>query len=310
MYRPTPPRHEPTIALLPLLALLLLAAPGCGGRATSSELEGATGGPSAPRGSRRAPALPPRAPAAEPPRMETCEDNPLLAGCAIAPPAGNTCPDNPLACPVPPQPAGPRRSEDLSLPTVVRMEALLDEQCGVCHGAQARRACSGVCDGMTYIDDMTALLDTEKILPCNWRGSAIARRMRDRSMPPAYSGVPPMSAGLQGELEEFVEGMCAQLLEPGSLRRSVVEQALVESCGACHTSGTTDAGTLPGVAPRVDDLEALTDEGLVIPCRAQSSPLILAIQSGRMPPPESGQPPMSAEQLATLISIIDSPCAR
>lgn len=292
------------------LVLLLSAWLGCGGKATSEEPAG-SGPARAPGGASTVP-LPP---IPEGPIAETCEQNPLLPDC-VQPPSAATCPDNPLACPLTPEPPPrrrsssepARRSDDESLPYVVRMEALLDEECGSCHGAQARRACVGTCDGMLYIDDMTQLLESEKIIPCNWRDSPVARRVLDGSMPPPTSGLPAMRLAAQQQLAVFVESMCDPLREPDSFRRTVVQQVLLDSCGACH--GPVSPADAGGQLPAVDDIDALIDGGYLIPCRSQASPLVSAIQSASMPPPGSGQPPMSAEQLATLINVVDSPCAR
>lgn len=309
MARLLPPLRSRSIAVL--LVSVLSGLPGCGGLATSGE-RNESGAGNAPNGST---GLPPP-PIPERTLGETCEDNPLLAGCP-QPQSAATCPENPLACPLLPEPPPrrppslepPRRSDDLSLPYVVRMEALLEEECGSCHGAQARRSCTGTCDGMLYIDDMMQLLDNEQILPCDWQGSRIARRVRDSSMPPRSSGLPPMPVRAQEQLEVFVANMCTELLYPGNVALSQAQQVLVESCGSCH-GAPVDAGPPAGGLPRVDDVQALIDGGFLIPCRSQASPLIFAIQSGSMPPPESGLAPMSAAQLATLTQFIDRPCAR
>lgn len=286
-----------------MLALVLNGVPGCGGKANSEERTAMPGGADSAPGGLPA-ALPP--PARLTPPLETCENNPLLAGC---PPSESpsTCPENPRACPASaPEPV--RRSEDLSLPRVVRMEALLEEECGICHGAQARRRCEGTCEGMSYIDDLNALLESEKLIPCDWPASPIARRVRDGSMPPPSSGLPLMSLTAQRQLEAFVADMCAPFRELDSFRRVALQQVLLDSCADCHSLiSAADAG---GSLPRVDDIDALIDRGYLIPCRSQASPLVIAIQNDSMPPPGSGVPPMSAEQLSTLVSVIDSPCAR
>lgn len=153
---------------------------------------------------------------------------------------------------------------------------------------------------------MAQLLDSEKIIPCNWQDSPVGQRLNDGSMPPPESSQPLMPLRAQQQLAIFVESMCTELLYPGNYRLVLAQRALVESCGSCHGPAAAGAAALP----RLDDAAALIDQRFLIPCRSQASPIVLAIQSGSMPPPESGVPPMSARQLDALTDFIDGPCAR
>lgn len=126
----------------------------------------------------------PGAPGAEPtsigPRRETCEDNPLLAGCPYAS-GGNptSTPEGPVEVP----------AEETPLYLALAENVLL-AHCGPCHGpalspdqASAR---------INYIDDWDRLLRLGLIEECSPERSRIIEVMRTGEMPPSGSGLSPV----------------------------------------------------------------------------------------------------------------------
>jgi mono/diheme cytochrome c family protein len=110
-----------------------------------------------------------------PVKRETCDDNPLLAGCP-----GNT-----------PQTVDTGAQADTSDPAALAKasaENVLASNCGQCHGPaltpQQAKA------GMNYINDIDRLVQTGKIVPLNSAGSLIVQRMLKGEMPPVSSGLP------------------------------------------------------------------------------------------------------------------------
>ncbi|HEU4576855.1 MAG TPA: cytochrome c [Polyangiaceae bacterium] len=118
----------------------------------------------------------PETPVDVPPvQRETCDDNPLLAGCpGNAPSAVDT--------------GAPVDTNDPAALAKAAAENVLASNCGQCHGPnltpQAAKA------GMNYIDDIDRLVDTGKIKPLNSAGSLIVQRMIRGEMPPVDSGLP------------------------------------------------------------------------------------------------------------------------
>src|SRR5690606_30587506 len=125
------------------------------------------------------------------PIRETCEDNPLLAGCEL--PASDIN-DDPIDRPAPP-PAGDDNNDDRNNDNIdddspaalarAQAENILASRCGSCHGPALTPAQASA--GMNYIDNIERLVDEGKIVPLNSAGSRIIERMRNGSMPPAAS---------------------------------------------------------------------------------------------------------------------------
>jgi mono/diheme cytochrome c family protein len=112
----------------------------------------------------------------EPVRRETCDDNPLLAGCP-----------GPVGAPAPAPGSAPDASDPAALAKAAA-ENILASNCGQCHGpalteAQARA-------GMNYINDIDRLVQTGKIVPLNSASSRIVQRMVRGEMPPVSAGLP------------------------------------------------------------------------------------------------------------------------
>jgi len=119
------------------------------------------------------------------PVRETCEDNPLLAGCDLpeVDVNDNPIPDRPDPTPTP----GNNQDDQPSAEDLARAAAenVLASNCGGCHGPALTPAQASA--GMNYIDDIERLADEGKLIPLNSKGSRIIERMREGSMPPPQS---------------------------------------------------------------------------------------------------------------------------
>ncbi len=116
-----------------------------------------------------------------PVRRETCDDNPLLAECRPAPavdPGGMKAP-----------PAPPRA--DAAALARAAAENVLASNCGQCHGPALTEQQAQA--GMNYIEDIERLVETGKIVPLNSADSRVIQRMVRGEMPPAGSGLPPVT---------------------------------------------------------------------------------------------------------------------
>jgi serine/threonine-protein kinase len=109
-------------------------------------------------------------------KPETCDDNPLLAGCRAPDPVAPAPTNN-----------GPARglSDEAALAKAAA-ENVLAANCGQCHGPALTPAQAQA--GMNYIDDIDQLVATGKIVPLNSAGSRIIQRMVRGEMPPVTTG--------------------------------------------------------------------------------------------------------------------------
>jgi serine/threonine-protein kinase len=110
-------------------------------------------------------------------RPETCDDNPLLAGCPT-----NNAPANPPAARPPASDPGANETELAR----AAAENVLAANCGQCHGPALTPQQAQA--GMNYIDDIDRLVETGKIVPLNSAGSRIIQRMVRGEMPPVTTG--------------------------------------------------------------------------------------------------------------------------
>jgi mono/diheme cytochrome c family protein len=137
----------------------------CGGRATDG-LEPEVSEPGASRVSDDEPT-------AFGPVRETCDDNPLLAGCPSVNVGGT-----PLSPPEAPGPAPVYEPQFISLARNV-----LSANCGACHGATLTEAQASA--AINYIDDWGQLIEAGLIDECSPESSRIIEVMRTGEMPPA-----------------------------------------------------------------------------------------------------------------------------
>jgi mono/diheme cytochrome c family protein len=109
-------------------------------------------------------------------KVETCDDNPLLAGCTPAPaPTTGT-----------PKPTTPGGGGDEAALAKAAAENVLAANCGQCHGPALTPQQAQA--GMNYINDIDKLVETGKIVPLNAAGSRIIQRMVKGEMPPVTTG--------------------------------------------------------------------------------------------------------------------------
>jgi serine/threonine-protein kinase len=112
-------------------------------------------------------------------KPETCDDNPLLAGCkAPDAPVQNNNNNNANN--------GGRPLGDEAALAKAAAENVLAANCGQCHGPALTPAQAQA--GMNYIDDIDQLVATGKIVPLNSAGSRIIQRMVRGEMPPVTTG--------------------------------------------------------------------------------------------------------------------------
>jgi len=117
------------------------------------------------------------------PKPETCDDNPLLAGCGP-----QTAAPAPTPRPSTNQGNGGGTEADLAKAAA---ENVLAANCGQCHGSNLTEQSAQA--GMNYINDIDKLVETGKIIPLNSAGSRIVQRMVRREMPPVSSGLPAVT---------------------------------------------------------------------------------------------------------------------
>jgi len=129
------------------------------------------------------------------PKAETCDDNPLLAGC--------TQPTQAAANPgrTPAVPKTPDTGEAGLAKAAA--ENVLAANCGQCHGSNLTPQSAQA--GMNYINDIDKLVETGKIIPLNSAGSRIVQRMVRREMPPVASGLPAVTDADINTVSQFID---------------------------------------------------------------------------------------------------------
>ncbi len=188
----------------------------------------------------------------------------------------------------------------------LRLENMLDDRCGSCHGSGARTG--GLGEGMTYIDDLQALVGAGQIVPCAANQSPLLARARD-STSHGFALPAELGAGELDELAQFVDGMCLELERP-SPERAENELLLRRYCGSCHGQNAVERGAAVLPFSQVEDTSALIDAAWIVPCVSRDSPVVQRIRDGSMPPADSGLPKPTLVEIEQLARFIDLPCAR
>ncbi|MEO8181560.1 MAG: c-type cytochrome domain-containing protein [Deltaproteobacteria bacterium] len=97
------------------------------------------------------------------------------------------------------------------------------------------------------------------------------------------------------------------------VEKAAVQNLLIDNCGSCHATAATrpphSLETAPssyGGDPIADiaDIDALVELGLIEPGLPEESPLWFVMVSGQMPPPTSGQSPVSEAEVRRLEKFI------
>jgi mono/diheme cytochrome c family protein len=126
---------------------------------------------------------------------DTCEDNPLLAGCP-----GTEEPDEVGGGDEP----GEVEVSDSELELArAAAENVLRANCGQCHGPQLSQAAARA--GMNYINDIDQLVNEGKIVPLASNDSPVVVRMREGSMPPLGTDGPRPSTQEIEAVADFVD---------------------------------------------------------------------------------------------------------
>jgi mono/diheme cytochrome c family protein len=127
---------------------------------------------------------------------DTCEDNPLLAGCIT------DTEETPVE-EAPEDPGAPVEDSTSELELArAAAENVLRANCGQCHGPQLTQAAARA--GMNFIDDIDELVSQGKIVPLDPENSPVVRRMKEGSMPPLGTSGPRPSERDIALVEEFV----------------------------------------------------------------------------------------------------------
>jgi serine/threonine-protein kinase len=129
------------------------------------------------------------------PPVETCADNPLLAGCTPATPTPVSTPAGGGRNPAP-------LGDEAALAKAAA-ENVLASNCGQCHGPALTPQQAQA--GMNYINDIDELVKTGKIVPLNSAGSRIIQRMVRREMPPVSSGLPAVTDADITTVSQYVD---------------------------------------------------------------------------------------------------------
>jgi mono/diheme cytochrome c family protein len=127
---------------------------------------------------------------------DSCDDNPLLAGCP-----GADGPDDPVEG-APGDDDIEASDSELELARAAA-ENVLRVNCGQCHGPQLSEAAARA--GMNYINDIDALVNEGKIVPLAPEDSPVVRRMQEGSMPPLNNDGPRPSARDIEVVADFVD---------------------------------------------------------------------------------------------------------
>ena len=111
-------------------------------------------------------------------------------------------------------------------------------------------------------------------------------------------------------------------LDATAIETAAVQELLVSNCATCHGPAVSaPPHTMQGAAERyggdgiadIGDIEALIEDGLIVPGWPEMSPLLKLIATGQMPPASSGLPPWSdaaVRRLEKFIVRLDPPTER
>jgi hypothetical protein len=196
----------------------------------------------------------------------------------------------------------------------VRVELMLEQRCGSCHGAagRAEAARAGVSvEGMSYIDNLPRLIEDEKLIACEPNRSPILRRAQDGSMPPAPARKYPFSERDVALLTGFIDGLCpgSASSAPEAAEQRRIEASLEAQCGECHGAAAAESGQVQGQLGDIGSVDALIRGGRIVPCLSDASSVVGRIEDGSMPPPDSFGPRPSEDDQRALRAYIDRPCA-
>jgi mono/diheme cytochrome c family protein len=90
------------------------------------------------------------------------------------------------------------------------------------------------------------------------------------------------------------------------LARAAAENVLRANCGQCHGPALTPAAARAGMN-YIDDIDALVDNGKIIPLDSARSAVVRRMREGSMPPLGSGGPRPSERDIDAVAEFIDNP---
>lgn len=119
--------------------------------------------------------------------------------------------------------------------------------------------------------------------------------------PPALS--PPPSAPVPGMAPAPQPDRGGR--DIGYFLEDAVVNVLLANCGQCHGPDAPVEGS--GGIQSIGDLDQLVAAGLIIPLSSATSPIVIAMVDGSMPPVSSGLPPVTQADIDTVSRYIDDP---
>jgi serine/threonine-protein kinase len=90
------------------------------------------------------------------------------------------------------------------------------------------------------------------------------------------------------------------------LAKAAAENVLASNCGQCHGPNLTPQSAQAGMN-YINDIDKLVETGKIVPLNSAGSRVVQRMQRGEMPPPQSGLPLVSDQEINIVASYIDNP---
>jgi len=208
---------------------------------------------------------------------------------------------------LPPEPVAsgqgvPEGLDEAAIETAA-VQTLLVSSCASCHGPAVSvepHSMQGAVeryggDGIADIGDIEALIADGLIVPGWPEESPLLLLVATAQMPPATSGLPPLSDIEVRRLEKFIVS-----LDPPTETEAV--EILLRYCSVCHAGGSGGV-VLPINA--IGDISVLVAGGLIVPGDRDQSEVYTRVLDDEMPPANADLPHMANRDLARLGGFID-----
>jgi mono/diheme cytochrome c family protein len=200
---------------------------------------------------------------------------------------------------------------------VARITTTLAEYCGACHGAAltVQQAQAGI----NFISDLDALVERGLIVECAAEQSPLVQVLRsNHGFDPGVEIAPPaeeldLIVGWIDEGCTETRRLCAEQPSLEGCAKVHAERVLDRRCGMCHGRAQRERTSATGVNAfsflEADDMVAMIESGLVIPCDSSGSPLVQRMRDGSMPPAGAGQLGLRPSDEARVTAFIDGLCS-